>query len=152
MTMKPSGITTLWKQSAIVRAGAVLATALIAGLGLALVACQPWNGADAAQDSAASPPPPAAGQQAGKGPGRQGGNGPGQGAGAGAAPDRAAITAYRSCLEDHGADLPDGPGALDQLDASDPEVEEALADCATLKPARPASPASPASTSPAPAP
>jgi hypothetical protein len=45
--------------------------------------------------------------------------------------DNGAITAYRNCLTDHGVTV---TGNLNNLDASDPKVADALKACAPLRP------------------
>jgi hypothetical protein len=45
--------------------------------------------------------------------------------------DNGALTAYRNCLTDHGVAV---TGNINDLDASDPKVAEAIAACAPLRP------------------
>lgn len=61
----------------------------------------------------------------------------------GTAPDLSALTAYRSCLGDHGVTSTDVP--VEQLDTSDAVVAAAVEACAPLRPSPPPSPAPSAS-------
>jgi hypothetical protein len=51
--------------------------------------------------------------------------------GGGTRGDNGALTAYRNCLSDHGVTV---TGSVDNLDASDPKVAEAVKACAPLRP------------------
>jgi hypothetical protein len=71
----------------------------------------------------------------GGGFGRGGGNGTGGGNGANAS----ALQAFRTCMKDHGAELPQGAG-FRNIDRNDPKIAKALKTCQPLLPTAAPSP------------